>query len=405
MRALVVLLPVLAACGSAVKRDLDAALAAASATSPTPEADPRPDLRGHLTSDALAALVAHGASRLVLGASLDLGDKVRIDPSFRVVRAAVVPAGRRCEGCLGLDLTLDAALAWRAMPPLAVAGRIDATVRAVLDVSLDARADDEGALDLLATVEAVRELDASVPKAAGPVMKLVAAGLGPALTAAARGAWGSPPPLVLGTLGSAAVPIQAVRAEVRPDGSLDVLAYTTAPRRFPAPAAVPPGDGLQWSVALPVPTALALAERALLRGPPAAEGFAVTLRDASLADDVLTVDLRLWRTAGFAWWRDYRVRVELRFGVDSVRLNPVDVLELAHSPGAGAAGAAVALARDRVREALRDVLRRTVPVATRGDGPVDVGLRRLTARTDAAGEPDDRDGGVWLVEGALDISP
>lgn len=377
------LLTLLAGCAS-VRADLQAARDAALATpGPAPEGW-APDAVLHLSARVLddvvsAAIAEHGR----LTATLAVGP-LALTPDLRVTSLEIGP-GRACAECLGLSLALDGQLAWTA-PFLSGSAPVRATgeLEAVFGVARDE------ALGFTVSVHPrdLHDLSVSiggVGAALGDLDRTVADWLEAGLLAGV-------PAVGVATIGGPTVPIRAVR--VVPDGpTVQIHALTAVPS--PGRVAVDgprPNDG--WRLDLAWDSLLALARAEVFRDP-GSRGLLAEPTALSLGPDGFSLGLRLWRTSGRGWWRDYRVSGTAAVADGRLALSAGRVEELGHSPGAAWADPLAALAEGLILRSIEAAVDQTLP-ARRVDR---IGGQVAEVRMEAL-EPVD---GALRVRGALTL--
>ena len=357
------------------------ALATDSVVPPSWAPDVRVDIAAPALADAARASLDVALRDLQpVDFALPLGLNAELTPRLRVEGLAVEDMAR-CETCITTRVSLAGTLGWRLAGtsgdlPL----RVDTTVGLAADVV--------DATRVRARVEDVDRVTVSLGRIEG--LRLDPA---PALKDAVRAAIArKAPPVVLGDLADAEMPLRAVRLRTRA-GSLQAELLTDVPVSATVPDAPPPARGIRVRMADSVVTALA--RRAALQEGPVALDVVVDPRGIQLDADALTLDVRLWRLVGRGWWRDYRARGTLAVTDGKVKLGTVSADEVGSSKGSGFVDPLAALAQGRIVAAIEEALTEALPASTANDA----GSVRMTATaTRISGAA-----GVISIEGTLDV--
>lgn len=386
MRLFPPLLVFLCACAPSVIADFEHARSEALADPGPAPADWEPD--AHLTlSDAVVdasleqLLAVHGS----VDHRIEAGP-VAARPNLVVKRASLSAA--RCPGCTRVDARLTGDLT--VQTPL---GAIAAPVRA--DLVFDAvfaLGELDGSRVLTLAPRTVQTLDVSV---AGTDLRA----LTDPLTEWISEAITDSPPVAIAELGGT-LPIRAIRV-VPGDGllRLDLLTATPDPAPIPEPDGLP-GNG--WRLDLSTDALLDIARAASMQAEPLPRGIVAEPTSLYVDGDSFVLGLRLWRTTGRGWWRDYTVRGSLevvpRQGEKTaIALTPAGVVEEGHSKGAAWADPLAALGQGVILKTLERALETSLP------GTVREGGRKLQweVRIDAV----EGRGAAVVAHGGLSVEP
>jgi hypothetical protein len=178
-------------------------------------------------------------------------------------------------------------------------------------------------------------------------------------------------------------------------GAITVEALTNVPGALPVSGAALLSGGIR--VAVSETALLGLARRAAFEQGELTMQVYADPRALSVTGDRFTLDLRLWRLVGRGWWRDYTVTGTLRVQDGKLRLSADDVVETAHSPGAGLVDPLAALFEGQVLAAIESSLQQSLPAA-HAERFRNVEFR--AAVRDVSGAD-----GTLLVHAALDVKP
>src|SRR5262249_27318106 len=77
--------------------------------------------------------------------------------------------------------------------------------------------------------------------------------------------------------------------------------------------------------------------------------------------DKFDVGIRLWKTTGHGWWRDYSITGTWALAGEDFTMNPTHVEEKGHSPGAAVADPLIAMTNGLVQHAIKSALKTTTP--------------------------------------------
>lgn len=307
-----------------------------------------------------------------------------IKPRFTVSEVKV--ASRRapkCDGCIALTGALDgeADLSGLGVKQHYVASatvELDARVVASRDgdlwtVSLRPESIQKLTLDLPGVLPAVRDI-------AG---ETVSQWLQAELTKGVK-------PFVIGEFGGEALPLRALKV-ARADEGIRIAMLTTA--RGDHRLSAHGGGASDWGLRIAQGSLVALARKeAFLAGPVSHDVVAVPT-SLSVTDGRFDLGLRLWKTTGAGWWRDYQVTGSLAFEGKRLELGAGEAVQRASSPGAAVADPLAYLGEGLILSGIEDAVSTTLPVVERSR----IGSRRaVVAVTSAVSEGSD-----LLIAGTL----
>lgn len=315
--------------------------------------------------------------------ALPLGLTAKVKPRDVVVERARLRPSDACDACLALDAQLAGKAAWSvggagANFPFQVS--LDGIVELDVAGGTEVRARPRTISDIRVKVGDLEGLRASPSK---ELQDWIRAELSRSM-----------PPIVLGDLGGADLPVRDLRLRTAP-GELVMEALTDVPGAKAAAAGTRPEKGVTVSIS---ETALAgLARRAAFEQGVLAMDVAADPRALRVDGDAFTMDLRLWRLVGRGWWRDYEVKGSLAVVAGQLRLQPASVTEVASSPGATLVDPLAALVQAKVIEAIQDAVHTTLP-ASRSENLGAVRLRAAAKRVRGAD-------GTLFLDGTLQVVP
>lgn len=304
-----------------------------------------------------AALDAHGVIGGEIAFTVPLVGQATVRPELSVTDLVVGP-GAACDDCVAVRTSLDGNVGWKVGRH---SGRAPITATADLDTEFVTTRQDDGGFLITARPREVRDLDVRV---AGSVTIL-----GPLLSSevsrwlqADLDEWVEP--IVLGTIGGEAVPLRAARVRGAGKGiAIDLLTRSSTPQPLQGG---PPTGVLGWELRVSTDSLLDVARReSFVRGP-VAHDVVVDPRSLAFEDGDLVLGMRLWRTKGRGWWRDYIVHVALDLSETDVSLKATSVEEAGHSPGAAWVDPLAALVEGRILEGIERAIRANAPAGWSG---------------------------------------
>ncbi len=329
-----------------------------------------PDIRLQISDETVQSL----AQAAVQAGILDVKKTLEVDAPLGIT-AQVTPraethalslaASTACDACLAVTASLRGDARWKVGP---AKGSLpwSAQVSAVLRMASSSR---EGAMEIEASLSDMRDLTVRAGKAR-------TVDLGPALKGWVRSALKKAPPLRLGRIGGASLPIRRLRFSTT-GGHLEVQALSDVPGWAPVGRVPAPETG--WSVALSEQTVGALLRREAFKMGLLERNIALDPRGIDFEDGRFTLDLRLWRLQGAGWWRDYTVTGVADVRKGKLTLKSTDATEGATSKGAGLADPLALLLEQRILEEVAKGIRQAVPASKE----TAVGGATLKARTTA----------------------
>lgn len=187
------------------------------------------------------------------------------------------------------------------------------------------------------------------------------------------------PPFVVTEVGTGTAPVRGVRVSsvgdvLRIDLLTGAATPGVVPKVIPAPTA-----GFQVDVA--VPSLLAIARAQAFETGPLAMGVLGEPTKLELRSEGFLIGLRLWKTTGRGWWRDYEVGGEWKLQDGELVMSPGKVQDLGHSPGAALADPLLALAEGVIQKAIGGALNTAVPTSSgeMGEMNAEVVINRFQA--------------------------
>lgn len=381
------LLLLVLACAGNIPEMYEAEKAAALASPRAPGKVWQPELRLRLSDEALGRaareVVAAGVLQVDRAYSVDnpLGIPVKARPSAQVSRLDL-SLGADCGGCLVLDAQLDGSARWTAGP---AQGEVPFSARIGGQMRFATEDEGDGWRVTGRIVQVGRVTVKAGPSKAVDLTPIVRGWLTDALADA--------PPLQLGRIGGAALPLRALRIR-ETDGALEIQALGDVSGARPVDAATQPLT-TDWDLRLHPDTALALMRRKAFQAGPGELDVAIDPRALSVEGGRFTLGLRLWRLQGAGWWRDYTVEGTLGARAGTLRLKGEQATEGERSRGAGLADPLALLAEGRILEAVGSGVNQSIP-AQRELAVKGVGISAKAER--ARGEA-----GALVVSGGLAV--
>jgi hypothetical protein len=322
------------------------------------------------TLDALLeALVTENAA---LSTEIDAG-LATIRPKLSVA-GLTLRAAEGCAGCLTVDLDLGGTVGWSTALG---DGSTGLTAGGVFDVAFELQRDGR-AWTVLAAPRRLRHIQVTLAGGkfavpTGPITDWITANL-----------LANVPPMPIAAFPGDDLPLRALAVLPLADG-VRVEALTQAPTPIAAPN--PPArlaDG--WMVGISEGSLLAAARAEAFRAGPVAYGVVPEPTALDLGDGRFLLGLRLWRTEGRGWWRDYEIRGSYDVDGRGLHLTPDDVTEIAQSSGAIFADPLAALAEGRILESIEDAFAIALPVeGTAAVGAVPTTVTVSSIRPDGPG--------------------
>ncbi|MEN0065758.1 MAG: hypothetical protein AAGA48_26705 [Myxococcota bacterium] len=362
----------LSACVSVIPEFEAAKSRSLAAPGPTPTTW-QPDAVLHMSGSAVNAMVRDAIQDYgTFSARIDL-TAFALVPNLELTEMSVSPGkGEGCDDCLGVAIKLDGLLGLDTL-----VGETSTTLGA--DGSMDVRflvdQSEDGTWTVSVQPTRFRFLNVSV----GPVAVGVG-GLGETIEGwIDRNLIATVPPQEMMSLAPEDLPIKALRI-VPDEGSVQFHLLTRATERGGVAVDGPrPEKG--WRMDISQRSIVSLARTEAFKAEPLTRGIVPVPNLFSMDSDSFTLGLRLWRTEGRGWWRDYEVKGTVRVDNDEIKLKATDVQQVDKSPGAAAADPLVALARGLILNVIEKAFETSLP-AVQGDDVVTT-IDRIEARDGA----------------------
>lgn len=331
--------------------------------------------------DAVLHMSGHAVNAIVRDAIQDYGTfSARIDlaalalvPNLDLTEMSVSASEGDCDDCLGVAIKLDGTLGLET--PI---GKTSTTLAATgsMDVRFPIDEAEDGTWTVNVQPTRFRFLDVTV----GPLTAGVG-GLGETVQGwIDRNLIASVPPQPMMALAPEALAVKALR--IVPDqGSVQFHLLTRATDRG-AVAMDGPVPEVGWRMDLSQRSLVALARTEAFKADPMTRGIVAVPNLFSMDSDSFVLGLRLWRTEGRGWWRDYEVQGTVRVEEAEIRLKATEVDQVAKSPGAATADPLVALARGLILKFIEDAFETTLPAVQGQDDMVAV-IDSIEARNGA----------------------
>jgi len=369
--------PLIAACFSSTLPEYEQARARALAPPPPLTDDWQPDAALLLSQRAMSTLThALLASHGRLDQPISLGPLGRAVPDLQVVSARIGPS-KACATCVQITASLDGTV--RTEGVAALSSPLAATLAA--DLEIDGRADRD-AFVLTARVRDVSQVEIGRLAAPEPVRRALASTL---TEAARRHLLADGKPITLARLPSETLPVRAVRTSTSgSDVRVDLRTAAASSAVLP-PITTPTRSGFVLAIAQD--TLLALARAEAMRQGPVSYDVVPEPTGLRMVGEAFELDLRLWKTTGSGWWRDYTVRGTMTRSKAGLDMAPTTVQEVASSPGAAVADPLAALGASVIFQTIRESMQVTAPAVHRTElgaaGGLDVTIATALGRATA----------------------
>jgi hypothetical protein len=351
-----VLIPVLLGCPASTLPEYEKARDEALAKAGPVPANWRPDIVLSLSNPQLdafttAIIEAHGALNGKIEKTV-LGMTATATPDLHV-RKLVLGAASGCTACLAVDVTLDGTVGWailgqRGSVPVDATAKFDATFEAV-DVG--------DTWSVTMTPKNLRDVSIDL----GKVDASVAQALSTEVAQYVREEFlDDVPPIELASFGDPAMPLRAVR--FRPVGAAMQLEMLSA---SPSPGVVNVGDAVPdagFTLTASQDSLLDLARAASFEHGAVSYDVVVDPTSLQIDGDAFTMGLRLWKTTGRGWWRDYTATGTASAVPRGVKLTAKDVKEGAKSEGAVLSDPLAALGEGVILSSMEDAIATTLPL-------------------------------------------
>lgn len=288
-----------------------------------------------------------------------------------VLDALELGAAKGCSDCMQVAFGLGGKIGWSTMlgsgeTPVRVGGR--------LDFALSVEPTEAGNFAIGVAPRDIHDISVEIAGAkggidiSGPLVGWIDAALLKAL-----------PPFVVTEVGSGTAPVRGVRVLSMGDViRVDLLTGARIPGTVP-PSLPAPTEGFQVDVS--VDSLLGIARAQAFNTGPLAMGVLGEPTLLELSDDSFRIGLRLWKTTGRGWWRDYEVGGNWKLEEGELVLDPGKVQDMGHSRGAALADPLVALAEGVIQRAIGSALDTAVPTSTgeMGEMGAEVVINRFEA--------------------------
>ncbi|MBX2797161.1 MAG: hypothetical protein KTR31_05820 [Myxococcales bacterium] len=295
-----------------------------------------------------------------------------------------ISAGNRCDDCLGIAIELAGDLKFSS--PVIGTGSTELGATGSLDARFDIEQNAEGDFTVTVQPHRFRFLDVSLGSVSAGV-----AGLGETIQDwIDRNLVAQVPPQEIMVIAQEDLPLADVK--IVPDGdTIQFHMLTMASERGRVDTQGPkPETG--WRMDISTDSLIALARAEAFQAEKMARGIVAEPTLLSMDGETFQMGLRLWRTEGRGWWRDYLVNGAIAVEQDEIRLTATDVEQTGRSPGAAAADPLSALARGLILRYIEKAFETSMPAA-QGEGTV------VLIESIKAMEGSIRAGGSLSVEG------
>ena len=297
-----------------------------------------------------------------------------------------IMAGHNCDDCLGIQIQLDGALKYTS---LLGDGQTELAATGSLDAGFDISQNEEGDWTVSVQPRRFRFLDVTLGS-----LTVGVAGVSESVKDwIDRNLVTRVPPQQVMVIDKDDLPLADV--EIVPDQeTIQFHLLTMANQRGQVPVGGPrPESG--WRMDISTESLVALARAEAFKAGPMALGIVSEPTMLSVDGDSFEMGLRLWRTEGRGWWRDYKVNGSVAVEQDEIRLTATDVTQTDKSPGAGLTDPLSALARGLILRYIEKAFETSMPAA-QGEGTVVViesisseqGAIRASGSLDIAAPPE-----------------
>lgn len=285
-----------------------------------------------------------------------LGVTTTLTPALTLDELKARPS-KACEDCVAIDARLSGKVRYEV---LGLGGAIPVRVDAAFDLRFAVDKDADSFV-LTATPGKIRRLEVALGDRPARLSEGLTTAIEDGIREQVLGAGATE----VGRFGDATTPLRAARVRAHGD-DLHVDLLTTAPSPRPVSGAdVDVATGIRaW---VDQGSLAALARAASFRAGPRAHDVVVEPTALAVDGDAFDLGLRLWKTSGRGWWRDYRVTGTIAVAGRSkaLKLSPTAVVEGEKSKGAGLADPLAALAEGLIVSTIEDVVQTTLPVGQR----------------------------------------
>ncbi len=273
-----------------------------------------------------------------------------ITPRLHVKKLTLGAAGD-CSECIGVEAKLDGSVAWKT--PIAK-GKETAKANIAFDAMVEV-VEEGGSFSVRMAPRNLRDVRVTVAGkslsyAEAPIEKWVDSKL-----------LDSIPAQPIAKLGSSELPLRAVRA-IGGEGIVLML-LTSSPSPKPLRVEVDELAALgDWQLVISTDSLTDLAAAAAFEN--GEVGYSVVPVPTAISfndGDEFTLDLRLWRTKGKGWWRDYQVTGTTRITDKGLKLKPQSVSEAGQSKGANFVDPLAMIGEGVILKTIEQALTTTLP--------------------------------------------
>lgn len=312
--------------------------------------DWKPDASIQLSQPLLDALITTALTPPPSISSTLSAGVLSLTPTLTVERLSLTPSAD-CSECLQIDVDLGGTVGWSA--PLIGTGTTSARVGCRIDLKMMITTVENG-FRVGVAPNRIKDVHAEVAgmRTGFDLTGSIATWVQSSMVAII-------PSVALTEVGSDAAPVRAAR--VSSTGQVvrvDLLTGARTPGVVPD-VLVPPTEG--FSVDVSLESLLAIARADAFRTPPMARGILAEPTKLVFEPDEFRVGLRLWKTTGRGFWRDYEVTGTYGMEGDNLVMSPTSTKDKGHSPGAAFADPLVAMTEGLIQRAIRKALDTAVP--------------------------------------------
>jgi hypothetical protein len=235
-------------------------------------------------------------------------------------------------------------------------GSIPAKIRGVVDVDVTPEQVNR-TWTVTARVKEVRDVKVQLGRLPQVVRKLAE----DEVAEQVRGALRELPDWSMSAIDGSSLPVRAARVAPSRAG-IRVEMLTESPSPVPVAAQAKLTEG--WRLDVSQDSLVDLARAEAFRAGPVSHDVVVDPTDLRIGHGTFELDLRLWKTTGSGWWRDYTVQGSLAKGADRFALKARDVEQTGASEGAALADPLAYLGEGVILSSIADNVRAAFPAGT-----------------------------------------
>lgn len=365
------LLPHLLGCASIIPQ-YEAAMERALAAPPPTPTEWIPDAVLHLSDEAVNTIIQTAIEDYgTFSSTVDL-KIATVTPDLGLV-SMEISAGNNCDECLGIAMELDGALSWETMLG---SGSTTLAATGSLDAKFDLSRDEQDNWIVSVQPQRFRWLDVTLGQVTAGV-----SGIGERVQDwIDRNLVAAVPPQQIMVIASEDLPLADLKI-VPNDNSIQFQLLTqSAERGHVVVDGSRPESG--WRMDLSPESLIALARAEAFKADPMTRGIVAEPTLLSMDGDAFQMGLRLWRTEGRGWWRDYLINGAIAVAEDEIRLTATSVEQVDKSAGAAAADPLAALAKGLILKYIEDAFETSIP-AIQGEG-TQVVIASISANEDGS---------------------